>query len=236
MARLPTRGSTVSTPLLGKVDLRRVLHELCPGADFSESDIQEFYRRLGRIIGQWSAEHSRLDIAPLVKTLTLLGSQLTGAAKTLSGHETGLHEIHDIEIVSQLTSILALDPEVGTRLQADKMIASFRNDAAKIAHACLVTAHDLDQQVGKSGRPPSEWYDDFTPMLLEIAKLAGVEPRLLKNRISGEREGWLVDAAWALEALLDPEMRSPTREACGKRLERSLKTIKQLHRQNPPSA
>ena len=33
----------------------------------------------------------------------------------------------------------------------------------------------------------------------------------------------------------DPQMRSPSAEACGKRLERSKKRLKQKHRQNPSS-
>jgi 3-oxoacyl-[acyl-carrier-protein] synthase II len=59
--------------------------------------------------------------------------ELKKIAEILSGHETGLREIHDIAIVSQLVTILALDPEVGSRQQADKLIASFRGDAAKLA-------------------------------------------------------------------------------------------------------
>jgi hypothetical protein len=131
--------------------------------------------------------------------------------------------------------ILALDPEVGSRRQADKLIASFRGDAAKLAHACLVVALDLKQTVGESGRPPSEWYDEFTALLLKVAETAEVEPRLSKDRISGARVGWLLDAAQALEAFLYPQMRSPSAEACGKRLERSKTRLKQKHRQNPSS-
>ena len=59
--------------------------------------------------------------------------------------------------------------------------------------------------VGKSGRPQPDWYDEFTALLLEIAKTAGVEPRLSKDRISGARGGWLLDAAQALETFLDPQ-------------------------------
>jgi hypothetical protein len=236
MARLPISGVTVSTPLRGEADLREVLAELCPEGDFSESDTKEFYRRLGRIIGRWSAEHYRLDISPLVKTFTAMRGDLDGIAKILSGHETGLREIHDIEVVSQLATILALDPEVGSRQQADELIDSFRRDAAKMAHACLIAAHDLKQQVGKSGRPPSDWYDDFTALLLEIAGNGGVEPQLGKDRITGAGYGWLLDAAQALEAFLDPHMLSPSKVACGKRLERSMKTLKQRHRQNHLSA
>jgi hypothetical protein len=236
MARLPTSGSTVATPHLGEADLRNVLAQLCPDGKFSESDASKFYRRLGRIIGLWSAEHDRLDISPLAKTFTAMAKELKKVAEILSGHETGIREIHDIAIVSQLAMMLALDPEVGSRRQADKLIASFRGDAAKLAHACLVVAHDLKQRVGMDGRPPAGWHDDFTSLLLAIAEAGGLEPQLLKDRITGLRHGWLLDAAQALETFLDPQMRSPNAEACGKRLERSKTRLKQKHRQNPSSA
>jgi hypothetical protein len=236
MARLPTSGATVSTPRKSKADLRHVLFGLCPGVNFSTSNVDKCYRRLGGIIGQWSAEDNRLDIAPLAKTFIAMGNELKKVAEILSGHETGFREIQDVEIVSQLAMILALDPEVGSRPQADKLISSFRRDAAKLAHACLITAHELKQQVGKSGRPQAEWYDEFAALLLEVAETAGIEPRLSKDRISGARVGWLLDAAQALEAFLDPQMRSPSAEACGKRLERSKARLRQKHRQNPSSA
>src|SRR5229473_3414933 len=235
MSRLPVSGSTVATPLRIKADFRKVLAELCPEGDFSKPDTKAFYGRLGRIIGQWCAEHDRPDIEPLAKTLTAMGRELEGMSRILSGHETGLHDRDDIEVVSKLATILALDPEVGSRQQADKLIASFRGDAAKLAHACLVAAHDLKQTVGESGRPQAEWHDEFAALLLEVAETAGVEPRLSKDRISGARGGWLLDAAQALEAFLDSQMRSPSAEACGKRLERSITRLKQKHRQNPSS-
>jgi hypothetical protein len=235
MARIPTSGSTVATPHLDEAELGNVLSQLCPDRKFSETDTKTFYRQMARIIGQWSAEHDRLDIAPLAKTITAMGKELKKVAEILSGHETGFREIHDIEIVSQLAMMLALDPEVGSRPQADKLIASFRGDAAKLAHACLVVACDLKQTVGKSGRPQAEWHDEFTALLLEVAQAAGVEPRLSKDRISDARVGWLLDAAQALESFLDPQMRSLSAEACGKRLERSKTRLRQKHRQNPSS-
>jgi hypothetical protein len=225
----------MGTPFKSNAELGKVLAELCPEAKFSQPDTNEVYWRLGRMIGQWSAEDGRLDIAPLTETFTAMGKELQKFARILSGHKTGLHEIHDIVVVSRLAMILALDPEVGSRRQADDLIASFRGQAAKVAHACLVAARDLKQTVvGESGRPRAEWHDQFTALLLEIAEKAGVEPRLSKDRISGARAGWLLDAARALEMFLDPQMRSPGAEACGKRLERSKARIKQKHRQNTP--
>jgi hypothetical protein len=213
-----------------------VLTQLCPDGKFSESDISEFYGRLARIIGQWSAEDNRLDIAPLAQTFTAMSKELKKVAEILSGHETGLHEIHDIAIVSHLAMILALDPEVGSRRQADELIASFRGDAAKVAHACLVAACDLKRPVGKSGRPQAEWHDEFTALLLEVANTGGVKPRLSKDRISYAWVGWLLDAAQAFEGFLDPQMRSSSAEACGQRLYRSKTRLGQKHRQNPSSA
>jgi hypothetical protein len=236
MARLPTSGSTVATPPGTESDLGKVLIELCPDAQFSASETNEIYRRLARIIGQWSAEDDRLDIAPLIKTFEAMSKELKKAIRILSGNETGLREIQDIKLVSQLAEILALDPEVGSRGQADKLITSFRDDAARMAHACLVAARDLKQTVvGKSGAPPQDWHDEFTALLLQVAETAGLEPRLSKDRISGARSGWLLDAAQVLEIFLDPRMRSPSAEACFKRLERSKTHLKQTHRQNPSS-
>src|SRR5258706_15775975 len=102
MARLPISGSTVATPHLDQADLRDVLVQLCPDWKFSESDVETCYWRLARIIGQWSAEHDRLDIGPLAKTIRAMGKELKKVAEILSGHETGFREIHDIAIVSQL--------------------------------------------------------------------------------------------------------------------------------------
>src|SRR5215216_3440478 len=114
MARLPVSGSTVATPHLDQADLRNVLVQLCPDWKFSESDVETCYWRLARIIGQWSAEDNRLDIAPLVQTFMVMSKELKKVAEILSGHETGFRESHDIAIVSRLAMMLALDPEVGS--------------------------------------------------------------------------------------------------------------------------
>ena len=236
MARVPTSGATAATPVRGKADLQEVLTELCPDAQFSASDTNEIYLQLACIIGQWSAEENRLDIAPLAKTFEAMSKELNKVAKILSGHETGLREVHDIEIVSRLAEILALDPEVGSPEQADQLIASFRCNAAKLAHACLVAGRDLKLSVkGKSGAPQQDWYDEFTALLLEVARTAGVAPRLSKDRDSFARGGWLIEAAQALETFLDRRMRSPSTEACGKRLERSKTRLNRKQRQNPSS-
>jgi hypothetical protein len=90
----------------------------------------------------------------------------------------------------------------------------------------------LSDRSAERGRPVLDWYDDFTALLLDIANMAGVKPTMRKDRISGVRSGWLFEAAQALEPFLYPDMRSPSAEACGTRLERSMRRLRQRARQN----
>ena len=226
MARLPTSGSTTVTPYRTEAELGKVLKDLCPEAEFSASAVKRLYWRLGAIVGQWSAEQNRLNTLSVARALTEISRNVAGATGALSAHKTGIRDIRDIEVVSQLKIVLAADPQVGSFQKADELISS-QADPAKLADACLVAASNLRKQVGKSGRPRFDWYDDFTAMLLQIAREAGVEPRLWKDRIEGDRGGWLFEAAWRLESFLHPDMVKGGAEACGTRLDRSKRRLNQ---------
>jgi hypothetical protein len=229
MARLPPSGVAIATPYQGlnprvltAGDLRVVLVGLCPAGTFSEADIAETYLELQMILGRWHAEQGRPDTASLAAGLTKLGDNLDSAIVGLKSIDDGLHEIQDIEIVTKLATVLAEnEPACGSRQEAHALIASFRLNAIKISNACRKGAVDFKQHVGKSGRPKLDWYDDFKALLIKIARLGGVEPTLGKDRITSARTGWLVEAAQNLEIFLDPAMRSPDAESCGKRLERA---------------
>jgi len=104
---------------------------MCPDEHLGKSNIKEFHGRLGIMIGQWSAEQARLDISPLVKTLRAMRRNLQRITAILSGRDEGIRESHDMEVVSHLTSLLALNPEVGSRGQGNKLISAFR-DADKL--------------------------------------------------------------------------------------------------------
>ena len=112
------------------------------------------------------------------------------------------------------------------------LAAAFRVSAAYVADACLVAYAKLSKKAPNDGPSPMLWYDDFTAILLGIAKKAGVNPNLNKDRISQQYGGWLFEAAQALEPFLDPDMRSETPGACGKRLERSRKRLLKIDRQD----
>ena len=149
----------------------------------------------------------------------------------MSGIETGFRTSFESAVASQLTNDLALEPTVGSK--AHELLASFHQQAAQIAHVCMVGYVDLSRKAGERGRLALDWYDDFTALLLDIAANAGIEPILRKDRSTRARSGWLFDAARTLETFLYPHMRSPSDEACGKRLERSRRRLTAPARQKP---
>jgi hypothetical protein len=172
----------------------------------------------------------------LLELFQIFSTDLDAIAKTLSAQQGGIHQGLDNEIVNQLENLLALDPEVGSREQAVKFLSSFQRNAVKISHAGLIATAGLKMQVGKSGRRQLDWHDDFTELLLKIAKRAGINPRLWKDRIESDWHGWLLQAARQLETFFPPAMRAHSAEAAGKRLERSRTRLEEKHRQNPSSA
>ncbi|MEY9641139.1 hypothetical protein ABIF66_009393 [Bradyrhizobium japonicum] len=229
MARLPISGVTISTPfldgpnprVLSESDLRGALSEICPQTVFTPEAVKAIYSELGLILGLWCAEQDRFDSSKLARAISGFANDLEAIAKTLSALQDGLHHRLDIEIVNQLQTALAFDPEVGSREQAVDLLSSFQKDAAKVAHAGLIAVAGLKEQVGERGRPQLEWHDDFTELLGKIAKVAGINPQFWKDREDGDWHGWLFEAAQKLEMFFSPAMRSPSREAAGKRLERS---------------
>jgi hypothetical protein len=225
MVRLPVRGSSIATPCRSQAELGTCLADLRVADTFDAMSIERIYDEIGAIVGMWMAEKGRLQSTVLVKQMVSISTQLQGIAGTLSGHETGMQSAQDIEVVSQLAEWLALDPNVGSIEKAKELLASFVQQASRIAHACRVAGVDLDSRSATSGRSRLDWYDEFTALLLHIALKAGVRPSWQKDRVTGEWSGWLFEAARTLETFLPEEMRSPTSEACGKRLERSQKRL-----------
>ena len=169
MVRLSTRGATIVTPCRTQTELSACLADLGLGDSFDDAGVKQLYMTLGRIVGQWIAEKGRLESSLLADTLLSMSKHLDEIVGILRGHETGVRNALDIELVSQLAEHLALDPTVRSIATAKELISSFHREAARIAHSSLVAAADLNSRSGKHGRPPLGWYDDFTALLLEIA-------------------------------------------------------------------
>jgi hypothetical protein len=221
MAKLPIRGGSSSSPVQGEAQFRRVVLELTRNSASVEEILGDLYLRIGQIVDQWLAQEGRVDVSPVANGLTTVHKNLQEVDKILSGHDFGLRHAEEIEIVSQLKAYLARDRSIGSLEAAQKLITSFREDAARIAHLSLVAAAEITNLRSSKGRPRLDWYDDFTAVLLDLAKKADITPDLRKDRINGVQSGWLLDAALALEPFLFPGMGSDTLAACFKRLERS---------------
>jgi hypothetical protein len=225
--RFPARGSGVASPARKKAELAHVLSQLHVPHD--DCKVDEIDSKLAVIIGKWFAEQERMEIEPVAAALLRIAKNLSEVSQLMSGLETGWRTGFEIAVASQLSRYLALEPTFGSN--ADKLMRSFCEQAAQIAHVCMVGYVELSQAAGKRGRLALAWYDDFTALLLDIAAKAGIEPTLRKDRLTGVRSGWLFEAAQSLETFLERYMRSPSPEACGKRLERSRTRLKGPARQ-----
>jgi hypothetical protein len=234
MARLPASGATIVFPLRDEGGLRHILADLDVGHAFDATAVHQLYWKLGEIIGQWMSEQQRLEVSPVAKALLSTAGNLSEISILLGGLEAGLHSDLEIAVSSRIAQYLALDPAVGSLARAQELISSFQQEAARIAHVCMVAVADLPEQSEERGRRALDWYDSFTSLLFDIADRAGVQPALRKDRITGARSGWLFETARALETFLYPYMRSPSAEACGSRLDRSKRRLQRGARQGRP--
>jgi hypothetical protein len=233
MKQLAIRGASLMTPTLSEEDLKGVLGKLGVLAAFNDAEVHEVHLEIAKICGVWMAEQQSKLVSPVASALRSTGKNLIKASRLLNGRATGFRNHVELEVTTLTTQILVLNPTVGNLDKAQQLVSTFQEDAERVGQACLTAYADLSRRAPNEGRSPLLWYDKFTALLLRIAEKAGVEPTLNKDRVDQARSGWLFDAAQAIEPFLDPRMRSPSLEACGKRLERSRKRLLKTHRQNP---
>jgi hypothetical protein len=227
------QNETASEP--AQADFRKKILGLCPGHSFGEEALTELYSAFSAVIGKWLLEWSQPELLPIATRLASTARFLEQLAQGLAGIQTGMRHSENIEFALLARQALLANPLVADLWQADEKLASFQIQCSEMAQVFWVAFRTLKEERGKRGRPKLDWYNDFTVLLLRLAKQAKVEPKLNKDRITGIRGGWLFDAAQSFEPLLYPLMRSETPEACGKRLERSLKRLRQPDRQNQQS-
>lgn len=172
MTRLPTTGASIASPCRNEGQLRRVLSDLRVEYAFDAAAVHELYWKFGAIIGQWMSEQQRLEVSPVASALLSTAKNLSEVSVLLGGIETGIHSDVEIAVASHAVEYLALDPTVGSRAKAQQLISSFRQDAARMAHVCMVARAALPDLPGERGRPALDWYDDFTALLLDVANTA----------------------------------------------------------------
>jgi hypothetical protein len=144
--------------------------------------------------------------------------QIAEIGKVVKATETGFQEGHDMEVAYRIRS--ALDKEIGLSNARDRM-AEFHKWPRTIAEACRRAAQELNLIRGVSGRQSREWYRDFKRVLTFVASKNGIRPKVVINRRTHEARGRFIELAEQFERLLPRHMRSQSREAIAKMLERS---------------
>lgn len=154
-----------------------------------------------------------------------MAESLGKAAVLLGGLETGLRTGLEIAVASHIVNLMAIDPTIGSKDSAQKLLTTFRRDAERISHVCRIAAADLPRRPDKRGAKQKDWYDRFTALLLSLAEKAHLRPTL--HGREAVPKGWLLDAAREFESFLPKEMRCPSDVARRKRLERSKDNLRQ---------
>ena len=209
-------------------------------APLSAEDEQKIRHQLGTVIGrgieifEQSAKQNpdgKLAVSDLQETLTkvaagleamgvglLAADQIALIDNVIKGAETGWQDAHNVEVALKIRSTLVQEIEVSN---AQNRMAEFHKWPRTIAEACRRAARDLDLIEGDSGRRPRDWYRDFRRVLIFIAKKNGISPKVVINRRTHEAQGRFIELAEQFEQLLPRHMRSQSREAMAKMLERA---------------
>jgi hypothetical protein len=143
-------------------------------------------------------------------------NETTSAAIT-----TGPHHSHNEAVAQQLVLALALNPIVGDRQCAVRLMTRFYEDAAAIAGGAYLAAQILSDHKGAPGRTRMKWYQQFREAVVYNCELNGIAPTVSTDRVSGKRKGRFLDIAMNLQRVIPPEMRTKNKETVITRLKKS---------------
>lgn len=203
-----------------------------------DEDEQKIREDLGAVIGRGSElaadskkwNRNNLTVAAVRATLVgaaegldamiagpLPSERLAEIKKVLSGAETGFRERCDAEVALRI--IEALRQEIGDDLARERAI-NFHKWPRTVAEACRQADRNLDKIKWKSGPQARDWYGGFARVLAFIAVQNGIEQKVAVNPRTGEAMGRFLDMAERFEKLLPRHMRSASRGAIAKTLQR----------------
>ena len=233
MARLPRTGTLFSSLYEIEITLNDVVSSL-GFRSLSKKDESFVRSKMGYAIGKWGkaeddyqASGAKLDIEDIQRSLNSLATRLEEVNEILAAVEDGIHHTHVIEVVGQIALALSENPEIGSVEKARKFLSDFRNHAWTVAHGTRVADWLLSSLPKRPhGRIRQHWHDDFTRAVMRVCELNGAAATIATNRETGEPTGQFLNAAAALQRLLEPRMRAPSLVALAQRLERSKKRIK----------
>jgi hypothetical protein len=197
-----------------------------PRSGASFSSLYEYEIMLKDVISNLGFHPAKLDIEDIQQTLNGVATRLGEVNSILAAVEAGIHHTHYIEVVGQIISALSENPEIGSVEQARNFLADFRSRAVTVGHGAMVANWLLDVLPKRShGRVQQHWHDHFTRAVLRICELNDVAATIVTDRITRKPKGRFLEAAIALQRLLDPRMCAPSTVALAQRLERSKKRI-----------
>jgi len=232
LARVDRRGFAVASLYEQDVKFDQVVSDLAL-APLSAKDEALVREKLAAVIGRGLAHielskklnpGGRLQTRALAATLKAIATDFQNADPILRGLQTGFHDAYQIETAARLRHALEQNPELKTG--ADKFLGDFCDQMNAVAQACLVAAKYLKSMARRPGRIPIDWYDDFTRVLVTLAKRNDIRTTIVTDRVTGKPHGRFLELATSFERLLYPAMRSPSRAARAKRLARSLRRLK----------
>lgn len=215
-----------------ETDLKKVVSDLKLDA-MSSDDEAKIRGKLAEIIGRGldAMELSKklnpggkLQTKLIVNNLKAVAGSLREAETILRGLETGFRRSHEIDVAIRIREALRKNPKL--KKNADQFLGDFCDRSKTISQACLAAAELVKSTKRKGGRKPIDWYDDFTRLLVFIAKRNNIRPTIVVDRVTRKARGRFLELAAGFERLLYPAMRSPSRAALASRLSRSLRRIK----------
>ena len=261
MAKLPRGGVSLASVAWDREVLEEILDHLkgehAIELNLTDNDKQRIRNRNCLINGAFLQAKDAVEGSDVAQIIKSTQSSLDTIITVLSRPEQGLQVIRNDRMEAALRIANALEgheTNASSSLRDDRpwylspdedivlppspldddRIASLLSLSRVVKDACKRALAELQGIRGKPGAPPYDWYDEFVQLLLELSRIADIDPVVNTDRISGERVGPFIELALAFEQLLllyDPptgpsvNMRSPSRHACAKRLERSLKRL-----------
>jgi len=254
MTRLPRRGVTLASVPRGREVLEEILHNLkvehAIELNLTDNDKQKILDRICLINGnflQTKEDPFKSSVPQIIESIqSSLDTIITGLSRPEQGPELLRYDRSEaaFRIANALEGRetnapcipLSEDFVAPPYPLDDERIVSLLSLSCVVKDACERALAELNGVRGRSGRPPLGWYDEFVQLLLEFAHIAAIDPVVKTDRISGERTGPFIELALAFEQLLllcdlpisghSVSMRSPSRDACAKRLERSRSRLR----------
>lgn len=239
MAKLPRTGVTTASVAWAREEFEKVLHNLkvlhAIELNLTDDDKQQILDRICLINGKFLQAKDAVEASDVAQIIKSIQSSLDTIITELSRPEQGFQFIQDDRLEAAFRIANALE---GPKANApsspldDDRIVSLLSLSCVVKDACERALAKLKGVRGNPGRPPLGWYDEFVELLLEFAHSAGIDPVVMTDRTSEKRYGPFIELALAFEQLLygvpkNPalSMRSSSRNACAKRLERSRRRL-----------